>query len=510
MSNRATAVLQRFPRHLGLTDPGKRAGAVATAVADPLDELGRLAGDVRRAHRPQTAPTLLDLARVGSLHDIGARSFAPLRTRVAHLRSTIADLGDPLAAPVDADAAAAVAGASGTHVHELVAADPVALVDGLARARSFDHELDALRALLLGIVVAHRVGNATARSLLLATGAYLGLRLGDVAHSEDRWWHTTTATDLLGAALPAGADDDWVALEENPFVPGGTAPVERAHGDRFRVLRGGLESVDVTVEVTGVGQRTVSPMVVDLDEGRGVVFEGVVPDGSTLAFTAGGPVELDGVTVTGSAYAFEGAVFAAGPPGDSHHPMDFLFTTADDDGDRVARFAVTEPLPDAFAGAGLPHGAARVPVLRMAVGESRWALFVRVGHHGGVGPLVPSFAAGRHDGSVFADASGGAGSDPSALVAFSWEEREPFAVRVLLPQRLAAADDDDGTALRQPLRALLERHVAAGIHVYVDYADDRWIVGSGVLRDPETTEPIGTVVHGTSLWAADTPTEPPA
>ena len=37
MSDRATAVLDRFPQHLAATDPGKRIGAVVGAVSADLE-----------------------------------------------------------------------------------------------------------------------------------------------------------------------------------------------------------------------------------------------------------------------------------------------------------------------------------------------------------------------------------------------------------------------------------------------------------------------------------------
>src|SRR4051794_24125093 len=95
-------------------------------------------------------------------------------------------------------------------------------------------------------------------------------------------------------------------------------------------------------------------------------------------------------------------------------------------------------------------------------------------------------------------------SDPSMELGFRWEEREPFAARVLLPRRLAALDDDAGSLLAQPLRGLLDRHRAAGVEVRVEYADPRWQLGTGVVRD-EAGDPLGVVVSGTELWPDGSP-----
>ena len=38
----------------------------------------------------------------------------------------------------------------------------------------------------------------------------------------------------------------------------------------------------------------------------------------------------------------------------------------------------------------------------------------------------------------------------------------------------------------------------------------RWSLGSGLLRDPESTDPRGRVVVGTRLWPSDTEQPPPS
>jgi hypothetical protein len=161
---------------------------------------------------------------------------------------------------------------------------------------------------------------------------------------------------------------------------------------------------------------------------------------------------------------------------------------------------VAAPVSDAFdGGTGFPHGNAAVGPLRLPLGESRWATFVRVAHAGTstAEPALPRTSQGRFDQAVFGQTLGIV--EPSLEVGFSWDEREPFAVRVLIPRRLEVLDDDGGTILRQPLRALLDRHRAAGVDVRVEYADPRWTLGSGVVREGED-DPLGIVLAGTELW----------
>jgi hypothetical protein len=214
------------------------------------------------------------------------------------------------------------------------------------------------------------------------------------------------------------------------------------------------------------------------------------------------------------------------------HPLDFVWGDAANPpayGDRAGTFPVTAPIPDAFeAGASFPHPEGLLPAESMVVGETRFAFFVGEGHFGGPpdGFAVPApasaFASGvlANDvitrGSVFA-----AGPDPlapAAKIGFAWQEREPFAVRVWLPQFFglydppppAGASANSRPPLSERLRRLLDRHRAAGIHVYVCYADDRWSLGSGVLRDTSSADPLGTVISGTALWPDGTPQPDPA
>jgi hypothetical protein len=385
---------------------------------------------------------------------------------------------------------------------QLEGIDGGVLSAAVARVTEFTNRLDVRRRCAGGIVRAFRSGNGTAEALLEATAAYLALEVLEVGHSANRWWHLAKCRELIAIDVD-GVDvgDALLAVEENPFQDASIAPVDRRHADRFRVVRGGLEDVTVTTEVVGIGERTVYPMVVNVDAGRGVVFEGIVPDGATLSFGANGRVMLDDAEATGSAFAFAGAVFASA---DAVHPNDFVFADSAEPDGEDAVFVITTPIANAFAATvSLPHAGAKVDPLAMALGESRWAFFVRTAHFGSAPrPAVPSFAAGKFGRSVFTD-DDGVLDDVSGSVGFRWQEREPFAVRVLLPQRLATLDDEIGSMVREPIRLLLERHRAAGVHVYVAYADDRWVLGTGIVRDLDSDDALGTLVSGTTLWATD-------
>jgi hypothetical protein len=461
MSARALAVLDRFPQHVAASDPEKRFELVAGSLVEALEVLTRQAADVRRAHRLHEEPTVADLALLAGLHALRAPAYAPLTNRIK------ARPQQPM----------------------------------------YDASLALRRAVVTGAIGAHSVGNATPHALLAAAAAYLGFAVDSVIPTPGRWWTLAHCHDLLEQ------HQDLVALEENPFHHADLDPAPRPHGQRFRIVRGGLEDVDVTVRVLGTGARTVRPMVVDVLAGHGLAWEGSVPDGSELRFEATGQVTLDGDVVTGSAWEFHGAVFADARA--RLHEGDFVFTDPAAPHERDGHFVTTTPLADALDDtAAFPHGAATTGPLRLRLGQTHWAAFVRIDHTSTLvaGASAPRNKHARFDHAVLAEANGIDGPTagaPSFRIGFAWEEREPFAMRILLPRRLMAVDDDKGSKLREPLRQLLDRHRAAGVDVRVEYADPRWTVGAGVVRDTED-EAIGTVVAGTELWPDGTPQPGPS
>jgi hypothetical protein len=517
MSARGSIILSRFPRHLELDDPGKRAGAVVATLANDLDvQLGQL-GDIRRAHRLADTPTPLDILRSAGLHGIGDVAAEPVARRLAAIAKVIpAETLDE--ATIDELSQLITVDASAFGEDEAAAWSTIATA--LVPLTEFSGGLEPLRDVVRGVIAVHRSGNGTPRGLLEACAAYLGLVTEDVAHSDDRWWHLATGRDLLA---PRPVDDveeparDLLAVEENPPQAADVGPVDRRHGECFAIVRGGLEAVPVDVVVTGKADRTIGPMVVNCDTGSGVVFEDVVPDGSELRFFADGRVQLDGTSVGVRSYSFRGSVFA-----DEGGPVatDFVFA-ADDDATtgpplpveavlphHTAYWAVTEPVADAFDGGGAyPHADGLVEPAWLARGRTRWAVFVSAATFalrsadGEIEISQPRYEAGVFDRSVFEPDPAG---PPSLGVGFEWQEREPFAVRVWIPSRFSALDTDGEIPVRDRLRGLLDRHRAAGVHVRVEYADPRWVLGAGTLRNLDSTHPLGIVVAGTTLWADDT------
>jgi hypothetical protein len=232
-----------------------------------------------------------------------------------------------------------------------------------------------------------------------------------------------------------------------------------------------------------------------------------VPDGAALRFERDGRVELDGVSVARRCFRFHGAVFGGGG-----HAADFVYGDADDParyGDRAGAFAVTSPIGDGFdPSPSLPHGEGLLAPLHLARTGARFAVFAGAGTFGldrggpddsGVELAAPEPVAGFFDESVYEPDPAG---ETSFQVGFEWDERETYAVRVWLPRSFAALDRDGEPSIRELVRLELDRHRAGGVHVYVDFADPRWVLGTGVVRDLESEDALGIAVAGTEAWEA--------
>jgi hypothetical protein len=363
--------------------------------------------------------------------------------------------------------------------------------------------------------------SGTVAGLLGATAAYLGMELGAIGRDETGYWHLAHARDRFDVDLPAAPGGDpgpsshagshLLALEENPPHLADSGPIPRRHADLFTVSRLGFDEVPVTVIVVGAGDRTMHPMVVNVDDGEGVASIVDVPDGSQLRFERDGRIELDGASVARRCFRFHGAVFAGGG-----HPNDFVFAdSADEDafGDRAGRYAVTSPISDGFdPNPGLPHGDGLLTPLHLARKGSRFAAFVGAGvfareQEGTVDLAAPEPVAGFFDEAVYQPDPNG---EPSFQLGFEWDERETYAVRVWLPSAFRSLDNAAEPSIRELIRLLLDRHRAAGVHVYVEFTDPRWILGTGIVRDLESDDALGIAVAGTEAWTDDTgqPTGP--
>ncbi|HEU4727158.1 MAG TPA: hypothetical protein VFT22_04700 [Kofleriaceae bacterium] len=309
-----------------------------------------------------------------------------------------------------------------------------------------------------------------------------------------------TARELLG-------------LEENPLRREEAAPARLPHAGTFKVRRRGFGAAVLRIRVTGIGDFTRGPMVVNRDVGRGVGFVGKVPDGKILEWSEDGRVHLAGADVTSLAYGWRGACFADATALRPGHEFTFAEGPSVTD-PRAARFAIVEPFGALDRDAMFPTGGVAVSVPPIGIGETRFAYFVRVSHFGGFDPTPPPGSAvtttpwiwnAAFDATVFDDAAFPGPHDARPLsgeVALSWLEHEAYVVRIVIPSRFKALDEGAAPEHTVPamVRAAVERVRPVGIEVRVEYLEEQWTLGDGRLPDAQIDDPLIRIMGGTVLW----------
>ena len=307
-----------------------------------------------------------------------------------------------------------------------------------------------------------------------------------------------------------------LGLEENPLHRESRPPIPVAHGQTFTVRRRGFGRQLLRVQIEGVEDLTMGPMVVNREEGRGVGFFGAVPAGSKLLITEEGRVYLDGADHTTFAYSWTGGCFADAVA----HTRDFVFDGPHAPAGRVARFATVTPAGALDREAIFPHAAESLVMPGINVGETRLAFFVQQAHTGFRVPPASTFddlLPTPRNTIAFANQSVFAGGDDplnpvgphpldpvAAQLTLSWLEHEGYAVRVIIPSRLRYLSGTD-VSVEERLVQALERIRPAGIEVRVDFADDRWTLGQGSVTDEElmNDNPNDLLRGGTRLWTEE-------
>lgn len=531
MTPRATAILARFPAHLEATRPGKLLGEATSAIAIDLDTLAAALAAVRRAHRLGDADELADLWRIAALHGMSVGEFEIVLGRFRRAQELLRALDTA------ADDAAREAAAQGlTALWALQAlpprlplfADPAAPADtaraaarlaAQARATLRHANLcDAVRTRIGQASSIHASGNGTVMALLRGAANALDLELGTVQHSTDRYWHAARVQDRLRLnrlvaatggeveqALPVA--EELLGIEENPLWRAETDNAPRVHSELFNEVRRGFERALLQIRITGEGERTMGPMLVNRDEGHGVGYSGAVANGEVLVFNEEGRVLLGAADVTSLAYAWQGACFAGD---DAAADADFVF-----DGEAVnprhkkARFVTMTPALGLDREAGYPSDGANLPMPGIAVGTTRLAFFVQEAHFAAQdpAPAAPRSVTPRTGAAVFGSAVFAPPPlprTPSARVSLSWLEHRAFAVRLLVPPRFRAwrADEAEGALTLQAVARAVERFRPLGVELRVEFIDTRWSLGSGTLTSGIDDDPIESLRAGTELWPA--------
>ena len=144
------------------------------------------------------------------------------------------------------------------------------------------------------------------------------------------------------------------------------------------------------------------------------------------------------------------------------------------------------------------------------IGRTRFAFFVQEAH-ASLGPtpgspggrrVAPRPAVGFLDGSVFAPGPDET-REPSALVSLSWLERRAHAVRILIPARFRALEDDpEAPEVRRRLVEAVGRFRPVGILVEAAFLDDRWTLGEGAISAAADDDPVEALRGSTVLWSA--------
>lgn len=500
------SVLGRFPSHLQAAQAGKLLGAVVDALAGELEVATNELGAIRRSHRLAEAPELLDLLHLASLHAIEGHAVEILRMRLA-AAAAIAPIAADLRNHTLAEAFAPVPDALGVPATAAGAANARTLLNaGLTRLGENRTLLELLRTRVSSVVALHRRGNGTVGALLGAAANALDLDLEDMRHSRDRYWHVAMCRDRVridGARAAAAAADnpflprvDAIVLEENELKQRSFGPVDVLHGEEVALLRRGYEDATVTIQVTGVGERTLAPMVVNVDTGVGLAFTGSVPGGQVLEYApavarvGGKDVAVTSAKLAGkdvaptSCFAFAGGVFANATHSDAR---DFVFaddkTLAAPGRENIARFAKADPetafdkdhpldARDPKLGLG-----GQLPPVMLEAGSARLALFVAAGTFAAGAPGEPPVVASplrhaaRFDWSVWDPQAAPPDPAPVARLGLTWREHEPYEAVVWIPRRFAKLDVAGAPTVASRIARLLERHRAAGVRVDVRYVD---------------------------------------
>ena len=477
LAGRSGKILSRFPAFMLAPTPGKVLAAVATALGADMDEAERLLMRIQQSHRLQVAPEERDLLALAALCDLREADFfmAELLQANGHFAALLL-LNRPPGSPALSDADRCQ-GAYDLFLGRLradISRSIAVLLEGCGTIWAL---LEGTAILLAADRLANGTPDPTARIIDHPDD---GLPHGGFVHRMAVGWRQAPAS---GVTLPGSG---WVYLVENPLTDRSTNDTPRHQREAFRVNRGGFFDGQVAIQVTGIADRTVRPMVINETDHEGFCYANVVHDGQKLVLTTDGKVLLDGTDVTAKAAFFTGALVDTAAERRSRlAPADQPAAPAPSAAANNVADVVTPPsaLDRAFPRPALT-AVASLPPMDLRLGESSWRFSVQEGAYGLSG----------YDQAVYAFPEDAITLPPSGKVQLTWRENEPFAASVLIPAELKALDkvlEKAGVANDLPtlVRAGLERYRAAGIRLDVSYYDQAWLLSHTVLKTVDNTIP---------------------
>jgi len=470
LAGRSGKILSRFPAFMLAPTPGKVLAVVATALGADMDEAERLLMRIQQSHRLQTAPEERDLLALAALCDLHEADFFMVELLQAQ-GYFAGQLG--AAALSDQDRCQGAYELFLGRLRDDISRSIAVLLEGCG----------TIWALLEGTAILLDADRLDATFSPDPTARFVqhyddALPHGGFVHRTPVRYHSWPPTPPPGTQPPEG----WIYLVENPLSDKSTNDTPRHQREAFRDTRGGFFDGQVSIQVTGIGDRTVRPMVINETDHEGFFYADVVHDGQKLVLTTDGKVLLDGTDVTARAAFFSGALVDAAVERRSRlAPADQPVAPAPSAAADNVTDVVTPPgaLDRAFPRPALTAVAA-LPPMDLRLGESSWRFSVEEG----------AYDLSAYDQAVYAFPEDASTVPPSGQVQLAWQENEPFAASVLIPVELKALEAA-GVVKDLPtlVRAGLERYRAAGVRLDVSYFDQAWLLSHSVLKTVDNTIP---------------------
>ena len=452
---RDVKLINYFPDFMRIAEPGKTLAFICQQLGNSLDENERLAREILRAHRIRQAPQEIDLLRLAALFGLQPADYALARKFY------------------------------------------IEGVFGVRDDVGYQEYINVLRNLIERTIKVFGDGCGTLWALLEGTSILLGAETlydeqgkpivehpdaGIVIDGENRggFIHRLAVQYRTVEEDAIVSKQGYIYLVENPLADKSTEDVARRQAERFKVIKGGFFDSEAAVKITGVKQRTVFPQIINITTRQGIGFRGSLNENDVLLFSRDGKVFLNGADVTDRCYYFSGALFDEDvfAPGDPSHS--FVLVEPPGSLQRNYPRPVITPLTE-------------LTMPDLPLGESQWRFSVREGAFDGDGFGECVFALPKLPVKLQA-------LPASGKVQLQWQEHEPFAVSVLIPDALQSLDEAlEDVDLLAWIRAGLERFRAAGIRLNVEYYSEQWVLDHSILRDASALTGSGVFYDGTVL-----------